>query len=308
MGTGDLIKMNKINISELDCIFISYDEPNAEYNWADLNSKCMWAERVHGVKGSDECHKAAANLSNTEWFVTVDADNIVDSKFFDLSFDLPPGAKAFSWPGANIINGLHYGNGSLKVWNKEFVLNMKTHESATSQQGQVDFCWEDGYRPMVDSYSTTYPNSSPYQAWRAGFREGVKMCLLDGIRPAKTVDDLHWHNLHRLKIWTSIGAHVDNGLWAILGARQGCYKTVRTDWNFIDVRDFDVLGDIWKTVKNVEVGAELKRYGDLLKSEFDLDTEVVSPTVSEFVADAFRDQYKQVKEQMLWTMGRNNAI
>ena len=65
--------MPLLKINELDVVFISYDEPNAEMNYAKLLTELPWAERVHGVKGSDACHKAAANLANTEWFVTIDA-------------------------------------------------------------------------------------------------------------------------------------------------------------------------------------------------------------------------------------------
>jgi hypothetical protein len=300
--------MNKLTISELDCIFISYDEPNAEGHWADLRSKCIWADRVHGVKGSDECHKAAARLSNTDWFVTVDADNMIDEKFFEQTVELSEGAKAFSWPGVNIINGLRYGNGSLKLWNKEFVLNMKTHEASITKEGQVDFCWEDGYRPMVDSYSVTYPNGSPYQAWRAGFREGVKMSLIDGIKVAETINELHWHNLHRLKIWGSIGSHVDNGLWAILGARQGAYMTMLTDWNWIEVRDFDALSELWKNVKTLNVADEIEKYGRMLNNELGVKLELIAPTASEFIVETFKDQFQQVKEQLRWTMWKNNAL
>ena len=64
----------KLNLSEIDCIFLSYDEPNADKNWADLLNKAPWAKRVHGVKGSDAAHKACANLSETEHFITVDAE------------------------------------------------------------------------------------------------------------------------------------------------------------------------------------------------------------------------------------------
>ena len=70
--------------SNIDLIFISYDEPNADLNYADLLNKAPWAKRVHGVKGSDQAHKAAAELSNTDWFITVDGDNIVDEKFFNI--------------------------------------------------------------------------------------------------------------------------------------------------------------------------------------------------------------------------------
>jgi len=295
----------KLNIAELDCIFISYDEPNAEQNWADLLDKCMWAKRVHGVKGSDECHKEAARQSDTEWLITVDADNIVDTKFFDQVIDIPSGAQAFSWPGVNVVNGLRYGNGSLKVWRKDFILNMRSHEAATDDKGQVDFCWEDGYRPMVDSYSVTYPNATPFQAWRAGFREGVKMCLINGSKVAKSIDEMHWHNLHRLKVWMSIGAHVDNGLWAILGARHGAYKATCEDWNWVDVRDFDCLKTIWQEVASSDPLTEIERYGRGLANEFNLKTVLADLTISEFVVGTFAEQYQQAVEQVMWVTKRN---
>jgi len=73
--------------ANLDLIFISYDEPNADINFADLENKAPWAKRIHGVKGSDNAHKAAAELSSTEWFITVDGDNKVDPKFFNIEIE-----------------------------------------------------------------------------------------------------------------------------------------------------------------------------------------------------------------------------
>jgi len=304
---------NKINLSEIDCVFISYDEPNAEKNWIDLEEKCFWAQRVHGVKGSDECHKAAANLANSEWFITVDADNIVDPKFFELELDLDtfPETVTFSWPGLNIVNGLRYGNGSLKVWRKDFVLDMKSHEAADVNTSQVDFCWEERYRPMVDSYSKTYINGSPYQAWRAGFREGVKMSLVGGVLPKeRSVDDLlknAWHNVHRLKIWMSLGSHVDNGMWAMLGARHGCWKANCTDWNYVDVRDFEKLKEIWKEVADTDVLDSVVHYGKLLSKDFGLDVPMLPADASSFVIHTFDEQYKQIVEQITWTVRRNRV-
>jgi len=299
---------SKLNIAELDCIFISYDEPNAEANWANLLDKCMWAKRVHGVKGSDACHKAAAELSDTEWFITVDADNIVDVKFFDQTVDVPSTIKAFSWPGINILNGLRYGNGSLKGWNKEFVLNMRTHEAADAEKGEVDFCWEQGYRPLIDSYSITYPNASPFQAWRAGFREGVKMSLVDGLRVVDPQPDkLHWHNLHRLKVWCSVGAHVDNGLWAILGARHGCYKINCTDWDHTAVRDFDKLAEIFKEVNTQDIMSSIIHYGDELKKSYGLDINCLDVETSRYVVELLKDQFDQAVEQVRWTLTRRDV-
>ena len=49
----------RIRISDLDFVYISYAEPNKEQNWADLKNKVPWAKRVDGVKGFDSAHKAA---------------------------------------------------------------------------------------------------------------------------------------------------------------------------------------------------------------------------------------------------------
>ena len=50
-------------IDDIDFVFLSYDEPNAEKNFADLKRKVPWAKRVHGVYGFDAAHKACAELS-----------------------------------------------------------------------------------------------------------------------------------------------------------------------------------------------------------------------------------------------------
>jgi len=237
-----------MKITELDIIFISYDEPNAELNYADLCNKAPWAKRVHGVKGSDTAHKAAANLSETSWFITVDADNIVHQEFFNLELDTTnPIIQVYSWCGRNNINGLRYGNGGLKIWKKDFVLNMKTHEASTSDRAQVDFCWEDGYKNFPVVFSDSIINSSPFQAWRAGFREGVKMTLINGIKvpPQEIKTKIWWHNLHRLRMWSTVGAHVENGLFSILGARLGTFITNCTDWDYVNVRDFDYLREMY---------------------------------------------------------------
>lgn len=179
---------------ELDIVFLSYDEPNADKHYANLCNKLPWAKRVHGVKGSDAAHKAAAAKSDTEWVITVDADNIVNPKFFNLDIDTSnPKIQVYSWLGKNNLNGLLYGNGGLKIWKRDFILNMKTHEASDSDRAQVDFCWEDGYRQFKECYSETDITGSPFQAWRAGFREGVKMTLLDGVKvPPQEIGERIW--------------------------------------------------------------------------------------------------------------------
>ena len=77
-----------------------------------------------------------------------------------------------------------YGNGGLKCWPKEYVLNMRTHENAEENNvhAKVDFCWDAQYLQMKDCFSITHNNATAWQAWRAGFREGVKLALDRGER------------------------------------------------------------------------------------------------------------------------------
>ena len=286
--------MNKITIIEQDVIFLSYDEPNAEKNYADLLTKLPWAKRVHGVKGSDAAHKACAAKSDTEYFVTVDADNIVDPKFFEQIIDIPTGALAFSWPGVNVINGLQYGNGSLKVWRKDFVLGMKTHEAAEEDKGQVDFCWEAGYYPLTVSYSETIINSTPLQAWRAGFREGVKMCLNRGAKPTvvEFQQRVHQRNLDHLTIWHNVGSDAEHGYWAIAGARQGTYMTMLTEWDHKQVQWFDALAELWETVKDSDPRLLAGRLAEDLNTQLDLPMAILEAEQSAFFKHHYRSNWQ----------------
>ena len=278
--------MSKFRVLDFDIIYLSYDEPNAEKNYADLCKKIPWAKRIHGVKGSDAAHKACANISDTDRFITIDGDNIINAEFLTKEFDFDQDKDlekcVISWTAKNHINGLMYGNGGIKCWPKQYVLNMRTHENAdpSNPHAQVDFCWDIEYIQMNSCYSNIYNNATPQQAWRAGFREGVKMALDRGLRVS--VDDFHknhWKNLHRLYIWLMVGADVENGLWAIYGARQGLYMTMMTDWDFVNVRDFDYLNNMWKnlevTVNEENLMEAVEDYGDKLKEALDLP---ISPT------------------------------
>lgn len=228
--------------SDFDVIFLSYDEPNADENWADLVNKIPWAKRIHGIKGFDTAHKECARASNSDNFITIDGDNKVNETFFDQEIILNPG-MVYSWRGKNYINHLMYGNGGLKLWPKALVLNMETHESSKDGNG-IEFCWHLPYKQMYNCYSISYNNFSPYQAFRVGFREGVKLCLDNG-----TKTDLNnvWHgNIKRLMIWMTVGADVENGIYAIYGARVGCYLTNLTEFDISKIADYDWFNDAWQ--------------------------------------------------------------
>lgn len=247
--------MAKIDVTELDIFYISYDEPNCEENWADLLNKVPWAKRVHGVKGFDAAHKACAEQSETDRFITVDGDNIVMDEFFNQALEFPEkdhdgndiSESIFSWNAKNLLNGLVYGNGGLKCWPKEYTLGINTHEAATDGEG-MEFCWKLNYIQMNDIFSEVHQTASPFQAFRAGFREGVKLSLDQGARVSPHIfhDKIWYGNFNRLNVWCNIGTDVDNGWWAIYGARLGCEKTVLSDWDTNLISDYDWFKDFFE--------------------------------------------------------------
>ena len=302
----------KFRVTDYDIIYLSYDEPNAEKNYADLCSKVPWAKRVHGVEGSDAAHKACAELSETDRFITVDGDNIINQKFLNQEIDFEEhtnlSTSVISWTAKNTINGLSYGNGGIKCWPKNYVLNMRTHENAdpNNAHAQVDFCWDIKYIQMNSTYSEIMNNATPHQAWRAGFREGVKMTLDQGIGVTKEqLLKSHWKNLHRLYIWTMIGADVENGKWAIYGAREGLYKTMCTDWNFINVRDFQYLNNYWNEIepKVAMAGLEdsIEEYGSKLinKLKIPIAESPLNAQQSEFFKTVYQNPARTANKQFI---------
>jgi hypothetical protein len=294
-----------IPISELDVIYLSYDEPQKEKFWIQIREMVPWAKRVDGVKGSDAAHKAAANASETERFVVIDGDNLPDPDFFTKTLVLDETTKdvQFRWRARNHINGLYYGNGGISCWTKTHVLNMRTHENSDgNDETLIEFCFDKNYWAMHDCYSVTYPNYSPKQAWRAGFREGVKLCTRSGAPPNNIQDFKNWvwsRNLHNLLIWQTIGRDVENGFWAILGARLGTYYLMLKKWDYSKVQDFDSLDKLWDLHKNDDeyiaknLLQELNRNLEL--SIVDLDS-IQSTFFKNYMQRGWRNRNLMVKE------------
>ena len=284
-----------IDIADLDCVYLSYDEPKKEEFWIKIQNLVPWAQRVDGVKGSDAAHKAAADASTTDRFVLIDGDNIPDAEVFNLQLKLDDTNKdkVFRWKARNTINGLMYGNGGLSCWTKEFVYAMKTHENTDgSEANDVEFCFYPNYWAMHDCYSTTYPNATPFQAWRAGFREGVKMCLDRGRKPGLIDFEVKVHNRNydHLCIWQTVGADVDNGFWSIYGARLGTWMTMlNKEWDHRQVQDFDALAELWKEFEN-DTPDHCTSMGNQLRQKLSLPIVDMDAEESKF----FKHHYKSV--------------
>jgi hypothetical protein len=235
--------------------------------------------------------------SLTERFILVDGDNLPSPAFFNqtLDFPTPEYEKAvFRWRARNHVNGLMYGNGGLSSWTREYVMNMRTHENTDGRdETVVEFCFDPLYWAMHDCYSTTYPNGSAFHAWRAGFREGVKMCLNQGSKPtvAEFRERVHQRNLDHLTIWHNVGADVEYGEWAMAGSRQGTYMTMLTNWDHTQVQNFDALAELWKTVKDSEPRLLANRVAEELGTALDLPLAMLEAEQSEFFKHHYRSNF-----------------
>ena len=289
--------MTSIDVADLDCIYLSYDEPQKEEFWIKIRNLIPWARRVDGVKGSDAAHKAAADASQTERFILIDGDNIPNADFFNLTLEYPSQEyerAVFRWRARNHVNGLMYGNGGISSWTREFAWNMRTHEATDGRtETEVEFCFDPMYWAMHDCYSTTYPNGSALHAWRAGFREGVKMCLNQGEKPtpAEFKQRVHHRNLDHLTIWHNVGIDVEHGAWSLAGARMGTAMTMLSKWDHRQVQDFSALADIWSTVSNQTPESVLQDLEHQLSTILDLPMISMNAASSQFFKQHYRSNW-----------------
>ena len=123
------------------------------------------------------------------------------------------------------------------------------------------------------------------------------MTLLDGVKvpPQEIEKHIGWHNIHRLRMWSTVGSHEDNGLFAVLGARQGTYMTNCTDWDYVQVRDFEILRTVYNnTIKDIEhdpikIIEMIKDFGEKIKLQLGLDWPYLDPSQSKYTLDLYNE-------------------
>lgn len=284
------------NPNNYSVIFLSYDEPNADENYQHLLSLKPDAMRVHGIKGSDTAHKECARLSKTKNVIIVDGDNYVKPDFFQNTIDLINGVdlntSVLSYSGYNTVNGNQYGNGGIKVWPVDMILNMQTHENSSDPKS-IDFMCHDYLQ--LNRAGSDVKFGSKMQAFRAGLRDGVKLSLENNM-PVSDMSEIDWRNYDRLWRWMHIGSDVEYGMWAIYGARLGCFMTLVEHWDHGQIRDFDFLSEFYGySVSHVNDGNILKesnRIGKLIKDK--MKDERIKDVLSASDSIDYKDAIKPV--------------
>ena len=197
---------------------LTFGEPEADDNFAHLQTFAPHAKRIDGVKGLLNAHKACAEESNTKYFYVCDADAWIQPNFqfkFEPSNqkEAYPGVKetecVFTYRSHNPVNDLIYGYGAVKLFPKKNLLDVK--------EFKVDMTTSIGakFKPLFEISNVTAFNTDPFNTWRSAFRECSK--LASGIVDHnKQTDDYY-----RLQVWCERGDNRRYGDYAILGAQQG---------------------------------------------------------------------------------------
>ena len=193
-----------------DVVFISYQEPDADNNYANLLKKVPNAKRIHGVKGIHQAHIQAAMLCNTPMFWIVDGDaKIVDDFNFDYQVPAWQYNHVHVWRSKNPVNGLVYGYGGIKLFPRQETIDMDTSKP------DMTTSISDKFVAVKTVSNITGFNTGEFETWKSAFRECCKLS-------SKVIDrqkDVETNK--RLKIWTSIGRDKPFGEYALRGAKAG---------------------------------------------------------------------------------------
>ena len=216
-----------------DIVFISYQEPNADENFAALKERFPTAKRVHGVKGIHQAHIAGAKLCFTKMFWIVDGDaQILDDFDFSYKVDKWDLDVVHVWRCKNPINDLIYGYGGIKLFPRQATIDMDLSKPDMTTSISNKF------KAVQELANITAFNTGEFETWKSAFRECCKLSskVIDRQKDKETED--------RLDIWCTVGADRLYGEYAIAGAKLGReygekYKDSPQDLRRIN--DFDWL-------------------------------------------------------------------
>ena len=214
-----------------DIVFISYNEPDADENFARLKERFPIAKRVHGVKGIHQAHIEAAKRCFTKMFWIVDGDARIEDDFdFSHSVSKYDLDVVHVWRSRNPINDLVYGYGGVKLFPRKMTINMDT--TSTDMTTSIS----DKFKAMPEVSNITAFNTDGFSTWKSAFRECAKLA-------SKTIRNQNTDETDaRLSIWCGTkGRDQPYGDYAIQGARAGRKFAIANPDKLNLINNFDWL-------------------------------------------------------------------
>ena len=216
-----ILRHNYKNLVEKphDIVFISYDEKNADLNYEILIKQQPRTKRLHGVEGMENALYQAALLSETDWYFAVFAKTRLCEDFdFEYRPDRLQGQKHYIFNCLNMVNGLEYGHMGVVMYHKQMVIDSHDYDVLG-----LDYTMSHRHDvvPMLSCYGEF--NTSPFETWRAAFRETIKLAQAMDNKPSIETK-------YRLDVWCN-HAQGDYSEYCTAGAKHGVefYNTHKHD-------------------------------------------------------------------------------
>jgi hypothetical protein len=225
------------NPKPYDIVFISYQEPDADDNYANLLERFPRAKRVHGVKGIHQAHIAAAKLCDTDMIWIVDGDAIIVDDFnFDYQVPKWQHDHVFVWRSKNPVNDMVYGYGGVKLFPRQQTLDVDVNTADMTTSISTKF------NAVQQIANITSFNTDPFNTWKSAFRECAKLA-------SKTIrGQVDEETEKRLDVWCTRGDQARFGRYAIRGACAGRdfgYDNRNKPDNLRLINDFDWLKELF---------------------------------------------------------------
>ena len=122
------------------------------------------------------------------------------------------------------------------------------------------------------------------------------MCLVGGKVP--DINDFKRsvasRNMNNLTIWHNVGMDVENGIWAIYGARLGTYMTMLGEWDVKKVQWFDNFNELWEDFKDRDPEYSANFFGQALSDKLGLPMCLLTSEQSKF----FKRHYNADKHNL----------
>ena len=213
-----------------DIVFISYQEPSADANYAALKARFPMTKRVHGIKGIHQAHIKAAKKCFTKMCWIVDADAIILNNFnFDYIVPEHQLDHVHVWRSQNPINDLVYGYGGVKLFPRNLTINMDLTKPDMTTSISPHFI-------AVDKVANiTAFNTDPFNTWKSAFRECAKLS-------SKVISRQNNEETEqRLDAWCTKGIERQYGDYAIAGANAGREFGISNRSDIILINNFEWL-------------------------------------------------------------------
>jgi len=215
----DKTQQKRHSDANLDIVFISNGEPNAEQNFKRLNllpnAKANRLVRVDNINRRAAAYHAAARASTTPWFFAVFAKLQVDIDFdWTWQPDRMQQAKHYIFHALNPVTGLEYGHQAMIAYNKQLVLD--------NPGVGLDFTLDSPHEVVPILSGIAHYNTSPWSAWRTAFREALKL--------RASLPDIE--NEYRLSKWLDVNSDEADPQWSRLGAEDAVEYYDEVQGNF----------------------------------------------------------------------------